>query len=302
MGGRIWVESTPGQGSRFHFTARFGACEEAVPAKLRPASSDVATNGVARRVLLVEDNVVNQRVAVGLLASRGHRVSLAANGADAIEAIARENFDVVLMDLQMPVMGGLEATSEIRRRERITGKRARIVAMTAHAMSGDRERCLAHDMDGYLPKPIDPVSLFAVVEEGSDGILPPVLIEADAAFDEAGLLERVGDDRELAREVIDAFIDDHPERLRTLDVAMKANDVAQIRRCAHAIKGAAGTVGGLALAATARALEDLAAQGHTALYELAWRRISETSLDLIASLRSARKRFARKQESAECAR
>jgi signal transduction histidine kinase/HPt (histidine-containing phosphotransfer) domain-containing protein/ActR/RegA family two-component response regulator len=302
MGGRIWVESTPGQGSRFHFTARFGVCAEAAPAKLRTDNDNDARRGLSRRILLVEDNVVNQRVAVGLLAGRGHRVALAANGADAIVAMGREEFDVVLMDLQMPVMGGLEATAEIRRRERISGTRTRIVAMTAHAMAGDRERCLAHDMDGYLPKPIDPAALFAVVEEGSDGVLPPAAPDADSAFDEAGLLERVGDDRDLAREVIDAFIDDHPDRLHALDLAITTQDAAQIRRAAHAIKGAAATVGGLAVAATSRALEELAAQNQSALYELAWRRICETSTDLITSLKAARKRFARPQESTECTR
>ena len=105
------------------------------------------------KVLLAEDNVVNQRVAVGLLSQRGHHVTVTNNGREALAALERETFDLVLMDVQMPEMGGLEATAAIRERERHTGGHVRIVAMTAHAMTGDRERCLAAGMDAYLPSP-----------------------------------------------------------------------------------------------------------------------------------------------------
>jgi signal transduction histidine kinase/HPt (histidine-containing phosphotransfer) domain-containing protein/BarA-like signal transduction histidine kinase len=297
MGGRIWVESTPGQGSRFHFTATFGESAELAPAR---RSVDVtALSGQPRRVLLVEDNIVNQRVAVGLLTNRGHQVTLAGNGAEAIDALSRDAFDLVLMDLQMPVMGGLEATSEIRCRERVTGTRIRIVAMTAHAMAGDRERCLAHGMDGYLSKPIDPTSLFAVVEDDSAGTtqLPEINIESES-FDEADLMARVSDDAGLAREVVTAFIEDHRTRLTTLQHAISENDLPGIRRAAHAIKGAASTVGGRSLAALAKVLEELAAQGQTALFELAWRRIGESSESLERGLRDMLQRL----EDTECAR
>jgi PAS domain S-box-containing protein len=129
-----------------------------VPERIAPSVRRV-------RVLLAEDNIVNQRVAVGLLTRRGHTVTVTSNGRDALAALEREAFDVVLMDIQMPELGGVEATAEIRARERRTGGRAYIVAMTAHAMSGDRERFLAAGMDGYLSKPIDPALLFAIVEQ-----------------------------------------------------------------------------------------------------------------------------------------
>jgi signal transduction histidine kinase/CheY-like chemotaxis protein len=121
------------------------------------------------KVLLAEDNVVNQRVAVGLLSRRGHHVSVVENGQQAVDAVGREPFDIVLMDLQMPVMGGLEATRIIRERERATSSgRLRIVAMTAHAMRGDRERCFEGGMDGYLSKPTEAGTLYAEVEGQAD--------------------------------------------------------------------------------------------------------------------------------------
>jgi len=121
------------------------------------------------RVLLAEDNVVNQRVAVGLLQRRGHQVTVVSTGVETLEALKTATFDVVLMDVQMPVMGGFEATAVIRAAEEQTGQHLRIVAMTAHAMAGDRERCLSAGMDGYLAKPIDPAALFAAVEKTANG-------------------------------------------------------------------------------------------------------------------------------------
>jgi len=116
------------------------------------------------KVLVAEDNLVNQRVAAGLLTRRGHEVTVVGSGLEAVQATADERFDLVLMDVQMPGMGGFEATAAIRERERSTGAHLRIVAMTAHAMTGDRERCLAAGMDGYLSKPIDPLKLYELVE------------------------------------------------------------------------------------------------------------------------------------------
>jgi CheY-like chemotaxis protein len=118
-----------------------------------------------RRILLVEDNIINQRVAIGMLSKRGHEVTLAQDGAEAVALTERQTFDLVLMDLQMPGMSGLDATAAIRARERTTGGHLRIIAMTARAMASDREQCLAAGMDGYLSKPIDRTLLFEAVEE-----------------------------------------------------------------------------------------------------------------------------------------
>jgi CheY-like chemotaxis protein len=134
------------------------------------------------RVLVVEDNIVNQRVAIGLLTRRGHHVTLSKDGGEALAQLDRETFDVVLMDLQMPGMSGLDATAAIRAREQVSGGHTRIIAMTAHAMAGDNQRCLDAGMDGYLSKPIDPRKLFAAVEQETGG----VTARADAPPDPGG--------------------------------------------------------------------------------------------------------------------
>jgi signal transduction histidine kinase/ActR/RegA family two-component response regulator len=165
MGGRLWVDSEAGQGSTFQFTASFEVAA--------PSASVLVTRHSLRearprvRILLVEDNRVNQVVAARLLEKRGHMVKVANNGKEALailDAAAPVEFDCVLMDVQMPEMGGFECTAFIREREQKTGAHLRIIALTAHAMKGDQARCLAAGMDGYLSKPLQPDALFDVVE------------------------------------------------------------------------------------------------------------------------------------------
>jgi signal transduction histidine kinase/ligand-binding sensor domain-containing protein/ActR/RegA family two-component response regulator len=162
FGGRIWVESTPA-GSAFHFTARFET-GSAVPVPEPAARVAVREHGASLRVLLVEDNRVNQFLARRLLERWGHDVVLAETGREAVAAHARQTFDVILMDVQMPEMNGFEATAAIRAAEQLSAEDTPIIAMTAHAMKGDRERCLAAGMDGYISKPIDHAILFEAIE------------------------------------------------------------------------------------------------------------------------------------------
>jgi two-component system, sensor histidine kinase len=180
MGGQLTVESEPGSGSTFRFDLKLpivqqsspepeahpSAVADPAPAAVPAVQSD-GTSGVtvrSRKILLVEDNVVNQHVASSLLSKRGHHVTIARDGAEALARLEAEAFELVLMDLQMPGMSGLEATAAIRRRERGTGSHVRIVAMTARAMASDRDQCLAAGMDGYLSKPIDRTLLIEEVE------------------------------------------------------------------------------------------------------------------------------------------
>ena len=165
MGGRIHVESVPGAGSTFHFTVTLATSRVDAAELFAPeAPVDNGASVRAARILVAEDNIINQRVAAGLLTKRGHQVTVVSNGREALDALRGGSFDIVLMDVQMPDMDGFEATAAIRRLEHERGSRVRIVAMTAHAMTGDRERCLAAGMDGYLAKPIDQRALYDAVE------------------------------------------------------------------------------------------------------------------------------------------
>jgi CheY-like chemotaxis protein len=130
-----------------------------------PVAPEKRQTGSPLRILLAEDNTVNQRVAARMLEKWGHRVVVAANGSEALQLLERESFDLVLMDVQMPEMGGFEATAAIREKEKATGRHLPIVAMTAHAMKGDAERCLAAGMDAYISKPVVGADLFDVVEK-----------------------------------------------------------------------------------------------------------------------------------------
>ena len=161
MGGKIWVESKPQAGSVFHFTAILALPEAKIAAAGEHTMSPPALRRL--RVLLAEDNVVNQKVAVRLLERGGHTVVCAGDGREALEAFSRQPFDVVLMDVQMPNMDGFEATAAIRRIEASRQKQTPILALTANAMKGDRERCLAAGMDGYVTKPLRAETLFEAI-------------------------------------------------------------------------------------------------------------------------------------------
>ena len=163
MGGRLWLSSEPGRGSTFHFTAKVGVRAERFEDALPAPAAAVEALPAALRILLAEDNRVNQFLAVRLLEKAGHQVETASNGRAAVAAIEQHRFDLALMDLQMPEMDGLEATARIRERERGTGAHLPIIALTANAMVGDRERCLQAGMDGYLSKPIDSARLLAEI-------------------------------------------------------------------------------------------------------------------------------------------
>jgi CheY-like chemotaxis protein/HPt (histidine-containing phosphotransfer) domain-containing protein len=217
---------------------------------------------------------------VGLLTRRGHSVTVANNGREAVEILEREPFDLVLMDVQMPEMGGFEATAAIREREHAEGRYTRIVAMTAHAMTGDRDRCIAAGMDGYLSKPINQALLFEVVERGSAG--------ADArpaSFNKTELIDRLGGDADLLGDVIRLFLDDCPKRLAAISAAVEGRDPESIRTTAHALKGAAGTIAAAAVFEAAQTLERIGAEKRLNAAEAAWRVLARESANLMDTLR-----------------
>jgi two-component system, sensor histidine kinase and response regulator len=270
---------------------KMAAAPTVVPAAPAPGAIARTRRAEApiRRVLLVEDNAVNQKVAAGLLTRRGHVVSVAEDGQKALEMLAREPFDVVLMDIQMPVMGGLEATVAIRQRERATGEHVRIVAMTAHALNGDRERCLASGMDGYLSKPIDPDLLFTVVEathwHAAAAAASTAGVQTAGAIDEAALRHRLDGDELLLAEVVRMFLEDCPLRLVAIQAAVERRDADAIRTTAHALKGAAGNLGARALYEAASILERIGAESRLDAAEAAWRQVSTESLNVMDALR-----------------
>jgi CheY-like chemotaxis protein len=220
------------------------------------------------RILLAEDNLVNQRLAVKILEKRGHTVVVASNGKEAVEAYGNADFDVILMDVQMPEVNGLEATQAIREKEG-GAKHIPIIAMTAHAMKGDKEKCLAAGMDAYISKPINTSELFATLERFtlhsesiSDGSTQSAerghsLVEEDL-FDLSKTLETAGGDKEFLKEIVGLFLETLPEYLAHIREAISGNDAHALERAAHSLKGAVGNFGiGRAFAAAYR-LEEIA--------------------------------------------
>jgi two-component system sensor histidine kinase/response regulator len=173
------------------------------------------------------------------------RILLVANGKEAVEAVEQQNFDVVLMDVQMPEMGGFEATAKIREVERKTGKHLPIIAMTAHAMKGDRERCVAAGMDDYVAKPIRPVDLWTALEKVAASSAPVRSNKPShqPSVDRALLLERVDGDLSFLQELVDTFMEELPVRLNDLHRAIRRQDTDALHRAAHAFKGSLGNFG-----------------------------------------------------------
>jgi PAS domain S-box-containing protein len=196
-----------------------------------------------RRILVAEDNAVNQKLVVRLLEKAGQKVVVAGNGREAVDLLDRQRFDLVLMDVQMPEMDGFEATAAVRRKEAAAGSHVPIVAMTAHAMKGDRERCLSAGMDSYISKPIQARELYEILERFLPAAAAPAATEAKSppvTHDWSGALEKVGGDHELLQELVRVFLEEWPKWKTALGQALAAGDSAQVRRLAHTVKGALG--------------------------------------------------------------
>jgi CheY-like chemotaxis protein/HPt (histidine-containing phosphotransfer) domain-containing protein len=230
------------------------------------------------RILLAEDNITNQHVALGILKKLGLRADAVANGAEAVKALELLPYDLVLMDVQMPEMDGIEATGHIRNpQSAVQDHNIPIIAMTANAMQGDREICLKAGMSDYVSKPVSPQALAEMLEKWlpkETAATPAHAVVASAGssavsdqkveppvFDRAGMLARLMDDEDLAQTVAEGFLGDIPLQIAALKGYLKTGDVFAAERQAHTIKGASANVGGEAFRAVAFDMESLAKAG-----------------------------------------
>jgi signal transduction histidine kinase/DNA-binding response OmpR family regulator len=247
------------------------------PVRITTDAAQTTSQGVpapSLRVLVAEDNAVNQKLAAAMLQKLGHQAVIASNGLQAIETLGRESFDVVLMDVQMPEMDGFTATDVIRRREHDTGAHVPIIAMTAHAMKGDREKCLAAGMDGYLSKPVRSRELIdalnAVARAPGPGIpgehsgvgSTPRPVNSDAtAFDSSEILDRVGGDLALLAQLIQLFNETADPMLEEIRASVAAADPARLGRAAHKLKGSVSVFGASDAVAILESLTEMGQAG-----------------------------------------
>jgi len=227
----------------------------------------IAENRPRLRILLAEDNPVNQEVAATILRRRGHDVDLVGDGRAAVEAAVAERYDVVLMDIQMPLMDGFEATEAIRATP--GGRDLPIIALTAHAQRGERERCLARGLSGYLTKPFKAHELFALVEGWADEVAPSVLADEEPAPEAPRALDleafrrsmREAGAEDAVPAILQTFGSTAPARLADLEAAVSGGSAEQVHRAAHAYKSAAATIGARELARLLGDLEGAARAG-----------------------------------------
>ena len=221
------------------------------------------------KILLAEDNPVNQKLAARMLAKAGCDVTVVGDGQAAVEAVAAMSFDLVFMDIQMPKMSGLEAVAAIRQREQADGGHVPVIAMTAHAMRGDRQRCLDGGMDEYISKPIDADRLHQVMENvlgptpamNHDVVKQPQGEESAEMFDRESLLQRVAGDEELLNELVEIFLDDCPNMLEAIRSAIGDGDGERLQQAAHSLKGCAANLSASSVRQAALELEQIGLAG-----------------------------------------
>jgi len=255
MGGKMWAESETGKGSTFHFTIIAEAATMVVP-KQREVRLEVnLADRLPMSILLAEDNPVNQRVGLHLLNQMGYRADVASNGFEAIEALHTRAYDVILMDVQMPQLDGLETTRRIRQEWPEIGPR--IIAMTANAMQEDREKCLSAGMDDYIAKPVNFTHLQAVLERhGTERRIEAKPTLDASVLEELRSLEEPGGP-DLFGELVQLYVDDLPDRVEGIRNAVENRDSGALRREAHRLKGSSQQMGAARLAAQCLELENL---------------------------------------------
>jgi len=276
MGGDVGVASLPGEGSTFWFTThlRWGSSDAPSPAQVpRPGHPDLIRGA---RILLVEDNLLNQEVAAGMLQSCGALVTVASNGREGVDLLLSQRFDCVLMDVQMPVMDGLQATRLIRADP--CSAPAPVIAMTANASAADRARCIEAGMDDFLSKPVDPQALVATVArwlpgrragqadvhapQHADAVPAPVKVAGDPSRVDLSILSRsVAGDAQKIRRYAGMFVEAMPENLAELHATWALGDLPKLADIGHRWKSSSMLVGALGLAALCQTLEGLRDNG-----------------------------------------
>ncbi|GAA4428000.1 response regulator [Bremerella cremea] len=257
---------------------------------------DLAKRFIPRNILLAEDGVVNRKVAQSLLENRGHHVTAVENGQLAVDAYRSGMFDLILMDVQMPVLDGFAATAEIRRLERGSRRQIPIIALTAHAMKGDRERCLAGGMNDYVSKPFRPQELFTAVES-----VAPVIVSTESSAedlngeDTSGIsynreqaLDNVGGNEVILREMLDLFMTECPKQMNEIKAAYVAGDHDRLTRAAHTLKGSVAMFAADAAISAARRIEFMGRNDKIDEFEVAWIDLQEKIKRLTADLSADR--------------
>lgn len=214
-------------------------------------------------ILLAEDNAVNQKLATRMLERMGHTVIVASNGKKVLECLEHEKFDLILMDVQMPEMDGLQATRAVRELEKATGEHIPIVAMTAYAMKGDKEKCLEAGMDGYVAKPINAQELFETIENllGAPNVEATPFNHAGQALDKSQILDQVGGDKDLLKEVVALFLDDCPKLIEQMREAIQESNPEGLQKAAHTLKGSVSNFGATLAVQAALDLETMGKTG-----------------------------------------
>jgi CheY-like chemotaxis protein len=232
------IRNSSGPGSTFHFTAAFSLTGEQVNDSHETEwieAVNVPRIGKSLCILVAEDNAVNQKLAKRMLEKSGHTVVLTGTGREALAALTFTEFDVIFMDVQMPEMNGFETTAAIREKELATGAHIPIIALTAHAMTGDRDRCIAAGMDAYVSKPIRARELFEVLYRTMEtGGAKPL-----AGLDQAPFVDGFEGDPELMHEIARLFLDDYPARMMEIAEAVARRDASVLERTAHTLRGSA---------------------------------------------------------------
>jgi len=264
---------------------------EIVSSTKNPTHSLLKPTGRRANILLAEDNAVNQLLAIRLLEKLGHSVTLAENGVEAVTAARKTTYDLILMDVQMPQMGGFEATETIRKNEREVFRHTPIVAMTAHALYGDKEKCLQAGMDDYLSKPINVQKLKAVIEKFTSPSLrwepfPEVPVPVPVSkLNLETVLHRLGGNRELLMEVSTLFLREYPIMLEKIEKAMESRDPNEVYLATHNLKGSVSNFG--AEIAVEAAIAILATIKQTSeIVPVQYQKLKEAVLNLIPVINS----------------